>query len=240
MFKLVVFSFLFVTAVHAEELNLAVAANFTSAMEKIKSEFEQSTKHKLLISSGSSGKLFAQIKEKAPFDLFFSADNQFTQKMIDEKLVLNEGRLIYAQGKLVLYSKNKKFSKNFHVKDLGKMDFKYMALANPDLAPYGKAALEVLSKLALVEKLHLKMVKGQNIAETFHYLSTNNSELGFVALSQVMKEKKENYYVVPQEYYSPLLQEAVIVATSKKVTAAKEFLAFVQSKKELIRSLGHE
>lgn len=243
MNKLSLFLLLFVTTVHADELNIAVASNFKEAMEQIKLAFEKESKHKIVLSAGSSGKLYAQIKEKAPFDLFFSADNIYSNKLrFDDQLVMKGDTFIYAQGKLVLFSKNQKFPKNFDLKNLRKMKVKFLSMANSQLAPYGQAAEEVLKRLNLQDHFKGKIVLGENIAEAYHFVGTKNADVGFVALSQVLKENKENYFIIPQTYYYPLLQEAVILSTTKKMLAAQEFFRFVKSQKiqDLIKTLGYE
>ena len=171
--------------VQAETVTVAVAANFSATMKDIAREFEQDTGHKTQLVFSSSGKLYAQIKHGAPFQVFLSADVIKTQRLEDEGLIVAGSRFIYAVGSLVLWSAHHQYINNSS-EILKKGTFKYLALANPKLAPYGIAAKETINKLNLLANLRHKFVQGENIAQTYQFVASSNAELGFVAASQVM------------------------------------------------------
>ncbi len=228
----------------ATDVKIAVAANFTPPMEKIAALFFKETGHKLVISYGATGKFYAQIKNGAPFEIFLAADQKHPQRLIAEKLAVAGTQFTYAIGKIVLWSPK------LNVVDpdgaiLGSGDFKHLAIANPKIAPYGAAAEEVLKKKDLWQKLQPRLVVGENIAQAYQFVATGNAELGFVALSQLKKENEPSAgsaWAVPQELYSPLKQDAVLLAKGKASAAAKQFLAFLKSKKAtaLTRVFGYE
>jgi molybdate transport system substrate-binding protein len=169
----------------ADEVQVAVAANFTTPMQRIAAEFEKDTGHKAQLSFGATGKFYAQIKNGAPFQVLLSADDETPAKLVGEGLAVQGSRFTYAIGKLVLWS-----AKPGYVDDKGEVlkkgQFHKLALANPKLAPYGAAAMEVLGKLGVLGAVQPKFVLGENIAQTWQFVGTGNAELGFVALSQVM------------------------------------------------------
>jgi len=164
---------------------VAVAANFSKPMTEIAAEFEKATGHSAKLSFGSTGKFVSQLENGGPFEVLLSADEKGPQKLEQDGLTVPDSRFIYAQGRLVLWSATPGY-----VDDQGKIlttgGFKHLALADPKLAPYGAAAVEVLQKIGLFEKLQPVFVQGENIAQTYQFISTANAELGFVALSQVI------------------------------------------------------
>jgi molybdate transport system substrate-binding protein len=229
---------------HAGEIQVAVAANFTAPMEKIAAAFSQETGHKAVVSSGATGKLYAQVKNGAPFEVFLSADQETVKKLLDEGQGVAGTQFTYAIGKLVLWSPGDKFV-DPKGEVLGKGDFKHLAIANPKLAPYGVAAQEVLQKMNIWEKLEPRLVMGENIAQTYQFVETGNAELGFVAYSQAKKDGKKpsgSIWVVPQTMYSPLNQDAVLLQKGKDSVVAKKFLEFLKSKKAktIIVDFGYE
>ena len=173
----------------ADEVQVAVAANFTAPMKMIAAEFEKDSGHKVQLSFGSTGKLYAQIKNGAPFEVMLAADEKTPAKLEKEGAGVAGSRFTYAIGKLVLWS-----PKPGYVDEKGEVlakgDFKHVSIANPKLAPYGVAAIETLTALKLLESIEPKLVQGENIAQTHQFVATGNAELGFVALSQVMKGGK--------------------------------------------------
>ena len=170
---------------------VAVAANFSKPMTEIAAEFEKATGHTAKLSFGSSGKFVSQMENGGPFEVLLAADEKGPQKLVKDGLAVPNTQFIYALGRLVLWSAKPGF-----VDDQGKIlttgGFKHLALADPKLAPYGVAAVEVLKKMGLFEKLQPLFVQGENIAQTFQFISTANAELGFVALSQVIDTKRQN------------------------------------------------
>ena len=231
-------------AVFADEVQVAVAANFTVPMQAIASAFEKDTGHKAQLAFGSSGKFYAQIKNGAPFQVFLSADVETPAKLEQEGMAVSGTRFTYAIGKLALWS-----AKEGVVDGRGEVlktgHFAHLAIANPKLAPYGAAAIEVLKKLGLLEGVQPKFVQGENIAQTHQFIASGNAELGFVALSQVMKDGKLNSgsaWIVPANLHTPIRQDAVILANGKGNAAATALLAYLKSDKAktIIRSFGYD
>lgn len=242
-FILIVMFFSISQYTHAEKVNVAVASNFKNTMQDIIVEFERSTEHHVLLSSGSSGKFYVQIKNGAPFDVFFSADQLVPQTLDNEGFSVLGSRSTYATGALALWSANPKFINN-DANRLKSGDFTKLALANPRLAPYGIAAVEVLRSLKLKESTESDWVQGENIAQTYQFVSSGNAEIGFVALSQLMDKshvKKGSSWVVPQEHYKPINQDVVLLNRGKNNAAAIALLNFIKSDKaqKIIRSYGY-
>jgi len=227
----------------ADEVNVAVAANFTAPMQKIAVEFEKDTGHKAQLAFGSTGKFYAQIKNGAPFQVLLSADDETPVRLEKEGLAVSGTRFTYAIGTLVLWS-----AKPGYVDGKGdvlkKGAFQHLALANPKLAPYGAAGVEVLNKLGLNAVLEPKFVQGENIAQTFQFISTGNAELGFVALSQVMKDGKitdGSAWIVPADLHTPIRQDAMILSTGKDNPAALALMKYLKEAKAraIIKDYGY-
>lgn len=232
------------TAVYADKIQVAVAANFTEPMKKIAAEFEKSNGHKVALSFGSTGKFYSQIRAGAPFEVLLAADDETPRKMEKEALAVENSAFTYAIGKLVLWS-----AKEAVVDDKGEVlkhgGFDYIAVANPKLAPYGAAAIETMKTLGVYEPLAPKIVQGENIAQTYQFVSTGNALLGFVALSQVIgaegNVKTGSMWIVPEKLYAPIRQDAVLLDKGKDSAAAKALLAYLKSAaaKQVIRSYGY-
>lgn len=210
---------------------VAVAANFTESMNEIAGAFEKATGHSAKLSFGSSGKFVAQIENGAPFEVFLSADEEKPAKLEINKMTVPGSRFTYAVGKLVLWS-----AKPGYVDDQGQIlesgGFKHLALADPKLAPYGEAAVEVLKNKGLLDKLQPLFVLGENISQTHQFISTGNAELGFIALSQVVKDGKVaggSAWVVPETLYPPLRQDAVLLNKGAENPAAAALMQFLKS-----------
>lgn len=230
--------------VRAAEVNVAVAANFTAPMKQIAADFERQTGHKAQLAFGSSGKFYAQIKNGAPFQIFLSADDEKTSRLIKDGLTVSNSHFTYAIGRLVLWSARPGFVDS-QGSVLGKGNFNKLAIANPKLAPYGTAAVETLKQLGLLSTLAPKFVLGENIAQTHQFVSTGNAELGFVALSQVMKNGRissGSAWIVPAKLHNPIRQDAVLLSSGKDNPAAKALLSYLKSAKarKVIRSYGYE
>lgn len=223
---------------------VAVAANFSKPMTEIAGEFEKATGHSAKLSLGSSGKFVSQLKSGGPFEVFLSADEKGPEKLEQVGLTVPTTRFVYALGKLVLWS-----TKLGYVDDQGKIletgNFKHLALANPKLAPYGIAAVDVLKKMKLFEKLQPLFVQGENIAQTYHFISTANAELGFVALSQVIEKGKiinGSGWIIPDNLYTPIRQTAVLMKKGAKNPAAAALIDYLKSKPALaiIKTYGYD
>jgi len=229
--------------VHAADVRVAVAANFTAPMQKIAQVFEQETGHKLLMAFGATGSFYAQIKNGAPYQLLVAADDKTPLKLVQEGLGVEGARFTYAIGKLVLWSKQSGM-----VDDKGDVlktqKYQRLAIANPKLAPYGAAAVETLISMGLLQEVQPKWVQGENIAQTYQFVATENAQLGFVALSQVTTDGKltqGSAWVVPTHLYAPIRQDAVLLSSAKNDVAAKALLDFLRSDKAkiIIRSFGY-
>ncbi len=233
-----------ITSANAAEVSVAVAANFTAPMNKIASMFEQDTGHKALLSFGSTGAFYAQIKNGGPFQVLLSADDETPIKLEKEAFAVSGTRFTYATGKLALWSKQVGFvDEKGDVLRMGK--FQRIAVANPKLAPYGAAAIETINKLGLMQELQAKFVQGENIAQTFQFVHTENAQLGFVALSQIYADGKVTQgsaWIVPSNLHNPIQQDAVLLTAGKNNIAATSLLTYLKSEKvkTLIRSYGYE
>ncbi len=217
-------------AASAADVLVAVAANFTAPAKELAPIFEKQTGHKLVLSFGSTGMFYGQIKNGADFDVLLAADAKTPKKALDEGYGVPGTSFTYAVGKLVLWS-----SDAGKVTDGEKLlksgDFNKCAVANPKLAPYGLAAYETLKALGIMDKVSPKFVEGDNIGKTFNFVKTGNADIGFVALSQVSKNGKftgGSGWIVPDKYYSPIRQDAVQLKNGKNAEAAKAFLEFLK------------
>lgn len=228
--SLVMLGFLLIHTARAETVYVAVAANFSGTMKEIASQFEQDSGHKVILSSGSSGKFFAQIQHGAPFQVFLSADQEKPEALEKAGLSVADSRFTYATGALALWSPQSGFANDDS--RLKSQDFHKLALANPRLAPYGVAAVEVLEALNLRQATEPKWVMGENIAQTYQFVSSGNADLGFVALSQIMEKgkiTKGSSWIIPAELYSPIRQDAVLLTRGKDSAGAKALLAYLRS-----------
>ena len=228
----------------AAEVSVAVAANFTAPMQKIAAAFEQDTGHKAILAFGSTGKFYAQIKNGAPFQVLLSADDETPARLEREGLGVGGTRFTYAIGRLVLWSRQPAL-----VNDKGDVlrsgKFERIALADPKLAPYGAAAVEVLNGLGVMSALAPKFVQGENIAQTYQFVATGNAELGFVALSQVFAEGKLTQgsgWTVPATLHAPIRQDAVVLNSGRDNAAAAALMVYLRNDKAraIIRSFGYD
>lgn len=228
----------------ADEVIIAVAANFTLPIQKIAADFEKDTGHKLVAAFGSTGKFYAQIKAGAPFEILLAADDETPARLEKEGDGISGSRFTYAIGRLVLWSKQPGY-----VDDKGevlkKNEFKHLSLTNPKLAPYGAAAIESLKALGLLDALQPKFVTAENLTQTYQFVASGNAELGFIALSQVLKDGKitgGSAWIVPQHLYTPIHQDAVLLAKGKERPAAAALLQYLKSGKTqtTIRSFGYD
>jgi molybdate transport system substrate-binding protein len=229
---------------HADEIQVAVAANFTAPMQQIAAQFEKDSGHKAVLSFGATGKFYAQIVNGAPFELLLAADDETPARLEKEGQGVAGSRFTYAIGKLVLWSADPAL-----VDGKGEVlktgNFKHLAIANPKTAPYGAAAVETLSKLGLLASLQPRFVQGENISQTQQFIVTGNAELGFIALSQVIKDGKigaGSAWTVPANLYEPIRQDAVQLAKGKDKPAAAALLAYLKGDKAkaIIKTFGYE
>ncbi len=227
----------------ADEVNVAVASNFKFTLQKIAVDFKVATGHDLKISSGSSGKLFAQIKHGAPYDVFLSADEKLPDLLIRDKIASSESAYIYALGKLVLISNIE--TSNGCENAISSNRLKHLAIANPAIAPYGLAAKQVLQKLDLWRQLQPRIVMGENAAQTLQFVATKNAQAGFVARSMLNMGAQIDYactWDVPTGIYSPIKQKMVVLEKVKGKPAVVSFTQYMRSAaaKEIIKTSGYD
>jgi len=231
---------LFAGPAFAEEVNVAVAANFTGAAKEIGAAFKTKTGNDLVLSFGASGQLYTQITQGAPFEVFLSADAARPKKAVDDNLGVAGSNFTYAIGKLVLWSKMPGFVTGEDTLKAG--SFNKLSICDPKAAPYGQAAVETMDSLKLTDALKPKLVQGANITQAFQFVDTGNAELGFVALSQVIGKSEGSQWLVPQDLYKPIKQDAVLLNKGKGSAAAKAFMDFLKGPEAaaIIKKYGYE
>jgi len=215
-------------------LRVAAATNFERAMTGLEREFEAQSGYDVQVSYGSSGKLYAQIRAGAPFDVFLSADQHRADALQD---IASGPAFIYAYGTLVLWAKDDRLAYN-REKVLEKGRFRKIAMANPDLAPYGYAAMQVIANLGLQDNLKDKIVTGENVGQTYALVATGNAELGFIA-NTYLNTAGGTSWLIPPDLYTPIAQKAVQITETK---AADAFTEYLQSEpaKAIIRARGYD
>lgn len=210
----------------AEQVKVAVAANFTAPAKEIAAAFQQKSGDEAVLSFGSSGQFYTQITQDAPFQVFLSADQERPEKLAASGLAAPSSRFTYAIGKLVLWSKQPGLIQGEET--LKQAAFAKLSICNPAAAPYGAAAVETMKSLKLYDELKPKFVEGADIMQAFQFVDTGNAEVGFVALSQLTGNVGGSRWVVPQELYAPIRQDAVLLKKSADDKAAMAFLEFLK------------
>jgi molybdate transport system substrate-binding protein len=210
----------------AAQVNIAVAANFTEPAKEIAAAFKQKTDHEAVLSFGASGQFYTQIVQDAPFQIMLSADDERPKKLVDDGLGVANSRFTYAIGKLVLWSKLADLVKGEAT--LKAASFAKLSIANPTAAPYGAAAVETMKALGIYDALQPKIVQGNSIAQAFQFIDTGNAELGFVALSQLAGNSSGSRWMVPQNLYKLILQDAVLLKKGASNDAATAFMTFLK------------
>jgi molybdate transport system substrate-binding protein len=233
------------SSAQAGEVHVAVASNFINPLKAISRNFEQETGHRVVVIPGSTGKLYAQVKHGAPFDLLLAADALRPRLLEDEGLAVPGSRFTYAVGKLTLWSRDPDGINGAGEKIFQHAKFTHLAMANPKSAPYGRAAFETLKKLGVWDQLQAKVVQGENIGQTFQFVATGNAELGFVALSQVLDPKnklKGSRWDVPTDLHEPIAQDLVLLKHGAANPAAVALLDFIRSAtaRKIIASYGYQ
>lgn len=231
-------------AAHAGQVQVAVAANFAGPMDKLAVDFQRATGHKAILSSGATGKFYAQIRNGAPFEVLLSADAETPARLEREGQAVAGSRFTYAVGRLALWSAREGVV-DAGGKVLGTGAFRHLALANPRTAPYGAAALATLERLGLRDQLQARIVQGENIAQAWQFASTGNAELGFVAQSQVWRDGKftsGSGWIVPAAMHAPIRQDAALLTRGRANPAAQALLQYLRSDqaRAVIRSFGYE
>jgi len=229
---------------YAGEVQVAVAANFTAPMQEIAALFEKDSGHKAILSFGATGKFYAQINNGGPFEILLSADDETPTKLEKEGMGVPGTRVTYATGRLVLWS-----AKSDYVDGKGEVlkkgEFNHLSLANPKTAPYGAAAIQVMTKLSLLSALQPKIVQGENITQAYQFVASGNAELGFVALSQIYRNgmlTSGSAWFIPSNLHNPIKQDAVILVKGKSNPVATALMQYLQTNKakSIIKSYGYE
>ena len=233
---------------YAGQVKVAVAANFSPVIKQLKPEFEAKSGHQLITSVGSTGTLYSQIKNDAPYDIFLSADKLRSQQLIADNLAIKNSYFIYAIGQLVLWSQQPELiDKEGKILTEGGWklsNIHHIAISNPDVAPYGLATTQMLESLGIKNNIYKKIVTGQNINQTFQFVASGNAQMGFLSLSQVLslaESKRGSLWIIPENLYIPIEQSAVLLTRGQNNRAAKDFLDFLKSPKALsiINALGY-
>ncbi|MBI5815444.1 MAG: molybdate ABC transporter substrate-binding protein [Nitrospinae bacterium] len=226
----------------ADNVNVAVASNFLKPLTRICAMYEQSTGHKCVVSAGASGKLYAQITNGAPFQVFFSADKDKVDGLIKVKLAEPASKFIYATGKLALFSTKAEYEGKLE-EALKKGSYTHLAVADPKLAPYGSAAISAMEKMGILDAARPRLVTGENITQTYQFAAIGAAEMGFVALSQLKGSENPGglVWIVPQTLYTPIEQWAALMSSAKASKAAIGFLEFVKSPgaRKIIEDYGY-
>jgi len=234
---------LFLTPVYvmADAIRIAVASNFSEPAREIAARYQQRSGQQLILIFGATGKHYAQIKHGAPFDIFFAADARRPRLLEEEGVAIAGSRFTYARGRLVLWSPREGFvDKQGRV--LETKQFTRLAIANPKLAPYGRAAQEVLQAKGLWNALRQRMVRGENISQTYQFVKSGNAEMGFVAYSQILRSNQPiagSYWLIPQTLYQPIEQQVVLLKDNSTI---RDFIAYVQGSEAqtIIRTYGYD
>ena len=226
----------------AGEVTVAVAANAAEVVESLVAEFERESGHRVTVAVGSTGKLYAQILHGAPFDLFLAADQERPRRLLDQGIAVEDSGLTYAVGRLVLWSPDP--SAGAGADTLSEGHFRRLAIANPQLAPYGSAARDVLVGLGLWSDLQSRIVLGENVGQAFAMVASGNAEFGFVALSSVLSGRNRHAgsrWEVPANLYAPIRQDAVLLERAQGNPAARVFLDYLGSPqaRAVIESFGY-
>jgi molybdate transport system substrate-binding protein len=229
--------------VRADEVSVAVAANFTTPFKAIASDFEKDTGHRIVASYGSTGQFHAQIKNGAPFELLLAADDETPARLIQENAALAGSQFTYAIGKLVSWSARPGVVDGAG-EVLGKGAFEHIALTNPKLAPYGAASVETMKAMGVYDVLAPKFVLAENITQAYQFVGSGNSPLGFVALSQVLKDGKieGSAWLVPAKFYQSIRQDAVVLVKGRGRPAAAALVKYLKSERaaNVIKTHGYE
>jgi len=232
------------SAISAADVHVAVAANFTAPMRDIAAGFEKATGHRLIISYGAVGKFFAQIHQGAPFEVLISADEETPRRLEKAGLAIPASRFTYAVGRLVLWS-----PQPGTVDDQGQVlhtgSFKRLAIANPKMAVYGAAAIETMKHMGVLQKLESRLVYGENISQAYQFTYTGNTELGFVALSQIYSQGKPipgSHWLVPLSLHPALRQDAILLQRGAGNPAASQLMSYLRSPsaKAVIQAYGYQ
>lgn len=220
---------LMASAAQGDQVSVAVAANFTRVAEELAPIFKAETGHDVVYSFGATGQLYTQITQGAPFEVLLAADDERPARAVSEGLGVEGSVFTYAIGALALYSTSLDLADGEAVLRGGA--YEKLAIADPETAPYGRAAVRTLTALDLVEEITPKLVTGENISQTLQFVESGNAELGFVAASQVVG--KSGVWLVPVELFEPIRQDAVLLKSGEANPAATAYVEFLRSDKAI-------
>lgn len=239
LLPIVIFGFP-ITPASGSSIYAAVASNFSRPAKEIVAAFENHSGDEVKLSFGSTGKHFAHIVNGAPFDIFLSADARRAKRVVEEGYGIKGSRFTYAIGRLALYSADANLIDGADTA-LTSPSITRIAIANPKTAPYGEAAHTVLQLLGIYDNVKGKIITGENIAQTFQFVATGNVAVGFVALSQIKNLRQGSRWIIPQAYYPPIHQQAVLLQKGSDNPTALKFLEFLRSAqaKEIIENFGY-
>lgn len=231
-------------AARADEVQVAVAANFTAPMRHIVAAFEMSTGHKAVLAYGATGKFYAQIRNGAPFEVLLAADYETPARLATEGAAVAATQFTYAEGRLVLWSARPGVA-DHSGEVLKRGSFDHLAIANPTLAPYGAAAVEAMKALGRLDAIASKFVIAENISQAYQFVRSGNAQLGFVALSQVMRDGRiaeGSAWVVPARFHRPIRQDAIVLTRGRGRPAVDALMKFLRSDaaQAVIQSFGYE
>lgn len=243
-FALALFALALPGAAAAEDALVAVAANFAEPMAALETAFETASGHTLTVTTGSTGKIYAQIANGAPFDVFLAADAERPLLLEEAGFAVAGSRFTYAIGRIVLWSPDPALIAGDGAQILRTGTFRHIAIASPDLAPYGAAAISVMEALGVIDTVRTRIVTGENIGQAFAMVASGAAELGFVAASQVdgpAGARAGSRWTPPESLYAPILQDAVLTARAQDNAAARAFLEYLKSKeaRALIAAHGY-
>jgi molybdate transport system substrate-binding protein len=229
---------------HADTLLIAVASNFRAPADELVQEFAQRTGHDVRISSASTGKLYAQITNGAPYDVFLAADSEHPRLLEDAGLGVSGTRVSYALGALVLWSRHSDFVNGGCREALDNLGDRHLAIANPDIAPYGAAARQFLIRAGLWTEVNRRLVYGESIAQALHFVATGNAQLGVIARSQVLDARLPAgtcTWPVPAELHDPIEQQAVVLQRAAGNAAAAAFIDYLAgaAAADIVRRFGY-
>lgn len=228
---------------HAQDAVIASATNFADTLSLLETRFEADTPYEISIVTGSTGQVFAQIQQGAPFDVFLAADAARPARLAELNLAVASSRFTYASGRLALWSRRAGLLDEVDETSLGALEFRRLAIANPGLAPYGRAAVEVLQHLDLQDRFEPRIVRGQNIGQAFALAATGNADLAFIAIAQLDHPRAPagSAWRVPSNLHAPIRQDAVLLTRARDNPAAQAFMEFLQSQdaRDIISAAGY-
>jgi molybdate transport system substrate-binding protein len=231
---LILFIFLLIYSLqsNAKDARLAVASNFVNTAQVLVLKFSEQTPYKISISAASTGKFYAQIRQAAPFDVFLSADRQTPERLVNEGFAVKGTLFDYARGRLVFINQAPGSSTSVE-QFLRQAQFKKLAIANPELAPYGLAAKQTLEALGLLPKVQARLVMGENIGQAAHFVFSGNADAGllpraFALETPEQKKLYQNSWLVPESLHQPIIQTAVLLTRGQHNQAARAFMQYLQ------------